>query len=105
MVRDKLLFLDAPLSRDLPAPWLSDKKDDARVTLRQVLTHRSGLGDNIAHPSRVTSFEPGSRFSPSGVGFLYLQHVMEVGANARSEERRVGKEGVSTCKSRWAPFH
>src|SRR3546814_16859522 len=24
---------------------------------------------------------------------------------ARSEERRVGKEGVSTCSSRWSPFH
>src|SRR3546814_11121094 len=24
---------------------------------------------------------------------------------ARSEERRVGKEGVSTCRSRWSPFH
>src|SRR3546814_1997294 len=23
----------------------------------------------------------------------------------RSEERRVGKEGVSTCRSRWAPYH
>src|SRR3546814_13726866 len=23
----------------------------------------------------------------------------------RSEERRVGKECVSTCRSRWAPFH
>src|SRR3546814_15657347 len=23
----------------------------------------------------------------------------------RSEERRVGKEGVSTCSSRWAPSH
>src|SRR3546814_4935266 len=23
----------------------------------------------------------------------------------RSEERRVGKEGVSTCKSRWSPYH
>src|SRR3546814_20145791 len=23
----------------------------------------------------------------------------------RSEERRVGKEGVSTCRSRWSPFH
>src|SRR3546814_11447200 len=22
----------------------------------------------------------------------------------RSEERRVGKEGVSTCRSRWAPY-
>src|SRR3546814_19203775 len=23
----------------------------------------------------------------------------------RSEERRVGKESVSTCRSRWAPYH
>src|SRR3546814_13140404 len=24
---------------------------------------------------------------------------------ARSDERRVGKEGVSTCSSRWSPYH
>src|SRR3546814_14796969 len=27
------------------------------------------------------------------------------GADARSEERRVGKECVSTCRSRWSPYH
>src|SRR3546814_11940244 len=26
-------------------------------------------------------------------------------AMGRSEERRVGKEGVSTCRSRWSPSH
>src|SRR3546814_18486944 len=26
-------------------------------------------------------------------------------ARQRSEERRVGKEGVSTCRSRWSPYH
>src|SRR3546814_4729555 len=26
-------------------------------------------------------------------------------AIARSEERRVGKECVSTCRSRWSPYH
>src|SRR3546814_14774007 len=32
--------------------------------------------------------------------------VGEVKAKAkRSEERRVGKECVSTCRSRWAPYH
>src|SRR3546814_11706964 len=25
--------------------------------------------------------------------------------DARSEERRVGKECVSTCRSRWSPYH
>src|SRR3546814_232979 len=28
-----------------------------------------------------------------------------VGMGMRSEERRVGKGGVSTCGSRWSPFH
>src|SRR3546814_17428294 len=29
-----------------------------------------------------------------------------IGATAlRSEERRVGKEGVRTCRSRWSPYH
>src|SRR3546814_16709191 len=27
------------------------------------------------------------------------------GARRRSEERRVGKECVSTCRSRWSPYH
>src|SRR3546814_1283686 len=26
-------------------------------------------------------------------------------AHFRSEERRVGKECVSTCRSRWSPYH
>src|SRR3546814_13273784 len=29
----------------------------------------------------------------------------EAGCRRRSEERRVGKEGVSTCSSRWSPHH
>src|SRR3546814_11823528 len=28
-----------------------------------------------------------------------------VSALSRSEERRVGKECVSTCRSRWSPYH
>src|SRR3546814_6579583 len=27
------------------------------------------------------------------------------GRDKRSEERRVGKECVSTCRSRWSPYH
>src|SRR3546814_14339257 len=33
---------------------------------------------------------------PLDIIFLFL---------ARSEERRVGKECVSTCRSRWSPYH
>src|SRR3546814_2060053 len=28
-----------------------------------------------------------------------------IGGLSRSEERRVGKECVSTCRSRWEPYH
>src|SRR3546814_15516966 len=31
-----------------------------------------------------------------------IQHVPQI---LRSEERRVGKECVSTCRSRWSPTH
>src|SRR3546814_6547654 len=31
--------------------------------------------------------------------------VFDAGRATRSEERRVGKECVSTCRSRWSPYH
>src|SRR3546814_10175693 len=31
--------------------------------------------------------------------------VDEARVKERSEERRVGKECVSTCRSRWSPYH
>src|SRR3546814_14999284 len=34
-----------------------------------------------------------------------LQAARSVMAGTRSEERRVGKECVSTCRSRWSPYH
>src|SRR3546814_4715416 len=34
---------------------------------------------------------------------ITLSHEDHVGV--RSEERRVGKECVSTCRSRWSPYH
>src|SRR3546814_16933869 len=30
---------------------------------------------------------------------------VEIAVAHRSEERRVGKECVSTCRSRWSPYH
>src|SRR3546814_5319840 len=39
-----------------------------------------------------------------GVGFS-SQGMFEGSHYRRSEERRVGKECVSTCRSRWSPYH
>src|SRR3546814_5290470 len=43
----------------------------------------------------------------SAVSALRRQPSCAVGVhgNSRSEERRVGKECVSTCRSRWSPYH
>src|SRR3546814_10161755 len=34
-----------------------------------------------------------------------VRYCRTVDINERSEERRVGKECVSTCRSRWSPYH
>src|SRR3546814_14066356 len=34
-----------------------------------------------------------------------VKDTVLIGANQRSEERRVGKEFVSKCRSRWSPYH
>src|SRR3546814_15266537 len=36
---------------------------------------------------------------------LAFFHHSSPGTLIRSEERRVGKECVSTCRSRWSPYH
>src|SRR3546814_6280479 len=36
---------------------------------------------------------------------LAVQASADAWVHGRSEERRVGKECVSTCRSRWSPYH
>src|SRR3546814_7811760 len=36
---------------------------------------------------------------------VFMPNAWAVPASMRSEERRVGKECVSTCRSRWSPYH
>src|SRR3546814_6208525 len=50
--------------------------------------------------SRDRKFDRICRPPTLAVLFFFL-----VVAGLRSEERRVGKECVSTCRSRWSPYH
>src|SRR3546814_13258635 len=43
--------------------------------------------------------KPGQDFFPLTVDYVEKTYA------ARSEERRVGKECVSTCRSRWSTYH
>src|SRR3546814_11350979 len=48
-------------------------------------------------------FRSGRQFA-AWLGLTPQQHSTG-GKTRRSEERRVGKECVSTCRSRWSPYH
>src|SRR3546814_12149491 len=51
----------------------------------------AGLHAAVAHPAHLVEAEA-------------AVYPLERGNVARSERRRVGKECVSTCRSRWSPF-
>src|SRR3546814_10585518 len=55
-------------------------------------TSRVRLANSVAHASQMESKTRKRAYRK------------EVGGR-RSEERRVGKECVSTCRSRWSPYH
>src|SRR3546814_14535706 len=69
------------------------------------------LQDEAANTSHVFTVSGiGGGGSPggqnTGLGFVSLKSWdQRPGKENRSEERRVGKECVSTCQSRWAPCH
>src|SRR3546814_12756774 len=46
----------------------------------------------------------GNAFLPNLSAYAPIFAAYGPGTN-RSEERRVGKECVSTCRSRWSPYH
>src|SRR3546814_7061494 len=52
--------------------------------------------DLILHPVWMVGFLVLTAVTFSLFGFII---------GVRSEERRVGKECVSTCRSRWSPYH
>src|SRR3546814_3098440 len=65
-------------------------------------SHAFGMVNALTMP------EPSSPPSPSDIRLMQIDLFGEMvldEAGKRSEERRVGKECVSTCRSRWWPYH
>src|SRR3546814_16840616 len=63
------------------------------------------LNDTSRH-SRLAAIPgqvPNSGALPAGC--LFAPRCVHAQAGLRSEERRVGKECVNTCRSRWSPYH
>src|SRR3546814_1584880 len=71
-----------------------------------------GGGDDVkAEQGESGAFEQGctgaprERHSRHTKADRVIGGVSEEVERVRSEERRVGKECVSTCRSRWSPYH
>src|SRR3546814_3754581 len=67
---------------------------------------RRAVGDRAAddqsrYRRSVDAQEPAVRSVPQAV----RERCRGARGEQRSEERRVGKECVSTCRSRWSPYH
>src|SRR3546814_3957605 len=53
----------------------------------------------------MPSSDAGTRHHTSCTDHPWSSSTRRVRCSSRSEERRVGKECVSTCRSRWSPYH
>jgi len=82
LVEQGKLDLDRSLAEYLDQPYLPEEPRHRRITARMVLSHTTGFpnwrtnGWEKGGPLPVLS-EPGTRFTYSGEGFLYLQRVVE----------------------------
>src|SRR3546814_14462931 len=67
-----------------------------------VLVASLGLFIVIANTLAIVFGTDAKTLPDFSYGIYFIGDVVVTG---RSEERRVGKECVSTCRSRWSPYH
>src|SRR3546814_12819820 len=90
--RTDTLFPYTALFRSLARVWPAIfNAEEGHLHLVDVWIWLDGAPINVRHPA------------PSFLDLRLLCHLQRV--VDRSEERRVGKECVSTCRSRWSPYH
>src|SRR3546814_11928564 len=95
--------------------WSSDVCSSDLVSLPRPEDENLGVGANMAYGlQHVLTMYGGivavpliigqaAGLSPADLGWLIAASLF-AGGLASSEERRVGKEGVSSCRYRWTPF-
>src|SRR3546814_13266809 len=86
------------------APSLRPAQDQRRQkTADNRARNRSSEGDHNV-PSTFSIWTSPTRAKPIAPSAV-SSAGSAISTRIRSEERRVGKEGVRTCKSRWSPSH
>src|SRR3546814_13237800 len=78
--------------------------DDVHHRLYAVEKRNLALLGYGAKGMPLSMLEAAIAITDSAVSATDLQRLVELG-KSRSEERRVGKECVSKCRSRWSPYH
>src|SRR3546814_5542303 len=71
------------------------------LPILKIAPHRAIIVVEAVHPKIM---DAGGDYFP--VRDAFIGHLQcPVARERRSEERRVGKECVSTCRYRWSPYH
>ena len=83
-----------------------------RINLNQTSYHGAGAIEEIANEAKAHGFKKTFVCSdPDLVKFHVTSKVTDIleknglAYELRSEERRVGKECLRLCRSRWSPYH
>src|SRR3546814_14406053 len=86
LVRDRILSGRVPANSPIRQDALAKELGISKIPLREALARLELEGLVQSHVNR---------------GFFVRGLNTDEAEEVRSEERRVGKEGVSTCRSRW----
>src|SRR3546814_18995118 len=90
-------------------PQVRDALDNARATMRRRILRRQLIGaeELFGEPAwemLIDLFIHAGEGRPLSTSDLCVTSTIPM-SRARSEEGRVGKECVSTCRSRWSPYN
>src|SRR3546814_19488574 len=97
----------ATLGAHFGAPWTPERQmpplTDAAIRRAKPAAKAVRLYDSGGLYLEVAP--NGGRYWRQKYRFAGKEKRLALGVYPRSAERRVGKEGVSTCRSRWSPEH
>ena len=99
----RLFFTPLFVSERKQIAMIADEKSPTRISHRIFATSRSEM-ENIMIKNVLEYLEQSAAKSPDKTAVADEHNAFtyqELLDNARSEERRVGKE----CRSRWSPYH
>src|SRR3546814_16715390 len=82
---------------------LWSRVDPEPVALPRLLAHSQEIAEQLAFDAQTVA---SPEFAAVFAGNALMPGMAPFAAHyGRSEERRVGKECVSTCRYRWSPYH